>query len=180
MSGGASRKPASQVCYVLVEDVKQNGYPFLNRKASLLVSIWYGSMRMQTVLSFLKEHANALLKLLPLVAFAVPLLWLYLLDAGSFELMWKGRTFQLFFVWLIALELILGWESLQPNRIAKPFSVKTFAFILALALPTLYVVIAYYLGLNAAIVAASEQSQITFADSMALSTEYLVFAAFLA
>jgi thaumarchaeosortase len=178
MSGGASRKPASQVCYVLVEDVKQNGYPFLNRKASLLVSIWYGSMRMQTVLSFLKEHANALLKLLPLVAFAVPLLWLYLLDAGSFELMWKGRTFQLFFVWLIALELILGWESLQPNRIAKPFSVKTFAFILALALPTLYVVIAYYLGLNAAIVAASEQSQITFADSMALSTEYLVFAAF--
>jgi thaumarchaeosortase len=41
----------------------------------------------------------------------------------------------------------------------------------------LYVVSANYLGLNAAIVAASEQSQIPFAGSMALSTEYLVFAA---
>jgi thaumarchaeosortase len=130
---------------------------------------------MQRVLSFLNE--NALLKLLPLVAFAVPLLWLYLLDAGSFELMWKGRTFQLFFIWLIALELILGWESLQPSRIAKPFSVKTLAFIAALALPTLYVVLANYLGLNTAIAEASRQSQIPFADSMALSTEYLVFAA---
>jgi thaumarchaeosortase len=131
---------------------------------------------MQAVLSFLKEHENTLLKLLPLVAFAVPLLWLYLLDAGSFELMWKGRTFQLFFVWLIALELILGWESLQPNKVAKPFSAKTLAFIAALALPTLYVVLANYLGLNAAIAEASRQSQIQFADSMALSTEYLVFA----
>ena len=79
---------------------------------------------MQTVLSFLKKHENTLLKLLPLVAFAVPLLWLYLLDAGSFELMWKGRTFQLFFIWLIALELILGWESLQPSKIGKPVSKK--------------------------------------------------------
>jgi thaumarchaeosortase len=132
---------------------------------------------MQRVLSFLKEYENALLKLLPLVAFAVPLLWLYLLDAGSFELMWKGRTFQLFFVWLILLELILGWESIRPHGVAKTFSVKTFAFIASLVLPTLYVVSANYLGLNAAIVAASEQSQIPFAGSMALSTEYLVFAA---
>jgi thaumarchaeosortase len=132
---------------------------------------------MQTVLSFLKQHENTLLKLLPLVAFAVPLLWLYLLDAGSFELMWKGRTFQLFFIWLIALELILGWENLQPSKIGKPVSAKTLAFIAALALPTVYVVLSNYLGLNAAIADASRQSQIPFADSMALSTEYLVFAA---
>ena len=152
-----------------------NAHPFLNWNAPLLVLIWFGCLRMQRILSFLKEHANAL-KLLPLVAFAVPLLWLFLLDAGSFELMWKGRTFQLFFVWLIALELILGWESLQPNRVAKLFSVKTVAFIVALALPTLYVVLSYYLGLNAAIVAVAEQNQIHFAGSMALSTEYFVFA----
>jgi hypothetical protein len=74
---------------------------------------------MQSVLSLLKEHKNTLLKLLPLMAFAVPLLWLYLLHPASFELMWKGRTFQLFFVWLIALELILSWENIQPNKIAK-------------------------------------------------------------
>jgi thaumarchaeosortase len=132
---------------------------------------------MQAVLSFLKKHENALLKLLPLVAFAVPLLWLYLLDAGSFELMWKGRTFQMFFVWLIALELILGWESLQPKRITKQFSAKTVAFIAALILPTVYVVLANYLGLNTAIAEASRQSGVTWWDSMALSTEYLVFTA---
>jgi len=132
---------------------------------------------MQSVLSFLKEHENTLLKLLPLAAFAVPFLWLYLLQPASFELMWKGRTFQLFFIWLIALELILSGESLQPNRIDKPFSAKTIAFIPALAFPTLYVVSAHYLGLNTAITEASRQNQIPFADSMPLSTEYLVFAA---
>jgi hypothetical protein len=58
---------------------------------------------MQNVLSILKKHSNTLMKLLPLLPFAVPLLWLYLLDSDSFGLMWKGRTFQLFFIWLIAL-----------------------------------------------------------------------------
>jgi len=132
---------------------------------------------MQTVLSLLKKHGNSLLKLLPLLAFAVPLLWLYLLDPVSFELMWKGRTFQLFFVWLIALELILSWENIQPNKIAKPFA-RNLAFITTLLLPTIYVVLSNYLGLNAAIADAARQSGITWADSMPLSTEYLVFAVF--
>ncbi len=133
---------------------------------------------MQAVLSSLKEHKNTLLKLLPLVAFAVPLLWLYLLDAASFELMWKGRTFQLFFIWLIALELILSWETIQPNKMEKPTSAKTLAFVAALLLPTLYVVASNYLGLNAAIAELSRQSGVTWWESMALSTEYLVFAMF--
>jgi thaumarchaeosortase len=132
---------------------------------------------MQAVLSFIKKHETALLKLLPLMAFALPLLWLYLLDAGSFELMWKGRTFQLFFVWLIALELILDWESLQPNRITKQFSAKALAFIAALLLPTIYVIFANYLGLNTAITEASRQNGVTWWNSMALSTEYLIFTA---
>ena len=132
---------------------------------------------MQAFKSFLKEHKNTLLKLLPLAAFSVPLLWLYLLHPASFELMWKGRTFQLFFIWLITLELILSWETLQPNKADSRFSAKTFALIAALALPTLYVVTTQHLGLNTTIIEASEQSRIAFADSMALSTEYLVFAA---
>jgi thaumarchaeosortase len=131
---------------------------------------------MQAVLSFLKEHENTLMKLLPLVAFAVPLLWLYLLDVASFELMWKGRTFQLFFIWLIALELILSWETIQPNKISRLTSAKTLALIAALLLPTVYVVLSNYVGLNAAIAEASRQSGVTWWDSMALSTEYLVFA----
>jgi thaumarchaeosortase len=132
---------------------------------------------MQDVTLFLKKHRNTFLKLLPLAAFAVPLLWLYLLDAGSFELMWKGRTFQLFFVWLIGLELILSWERLQPSLISTRFSAKTFAFIAALMLPTVYVVLANYVGLNTAIAEASRQSGVTWWNSMALSTEYLVFTA---
>jgi exosortase/archaeosortase family protein len=132
---------------------------------------------MQRVLSFLKEHENALLKLMPLIAFAVPLLWLYFLDAASFELMWKGRTFQLFFVLLIALELILSWENIQPNKVSKFLSVKTIAFIAGLALPTVYVVLSNHLGLNTAIAEVSRNSGVTWWNSMALSTEYFVFAA---
>ncbi|MCW4030859.1 MAG: archaeosortase/exosortase family protein [Candidatus Bathyarchaeota archaeon] len=132
---------------------------------------------MQAVLPFLKKHENALLKLLPLMAFVLPLLWLYLLDAGSFELMWKGRTFQIFFVWLIVLELILGWESIQPTHTTKLFSAKTLVLIAALLLPTVYVILANYLGLNTAISEASRQSGVVWWDSMTLSTEYLVFTA---
>ena len=130
---------------------------------------------MQAVLSFLKAHENVLLKLLPFVAFAVPLLWLYLLHPGSFESMWKGRTFQLFFIWLIALELVLSWENIQPNKMAKPLSAKSLAFIAALLLPTVYVILSNYLGLSMAITEVSRQSGVIWWDSMALSTEYLVF-----
>jgi thaumarchaeosortase len=130
---------------------------------------------MQAILSLIRKYENTLLKLLPLLAFAVPLLWLYLLHPASFELMWKGRTFQLFFIWLIALELILSWEAIQPRRIAKPFSARNIAFVTALLLPTVYVALSNYLGLNVAIADAARQSGVTWADSMPLSTEYLVF-----
>jgi thaumarchaeosortase len=143
----------------------------------LLLQSRFGCKMIPTFLSYFKVHENAVLKILPLVAFAVPLLWLYLLQPGSFELMWKGRTFQLFFIWLIALELILGWESLQPQKSASPFSAKSLGLKIAVLLPTLYVVIANYLGLNAAITEVAKQNGITWWDTMALSTEYLVFAA---
>jgi len=133
---------------------------------------------MKVALSFLKKHENTLSKVLPLVAFAVPLLWLYLLDSGSFELMWKGRTFQLFFMWLIALELILSWEIIHSNKMKKPTSAKTLGFIATLLLPTMYVILSNYLGLNTAIAEASQQSGIAWWESMALSTEYLAFTVF--
>lgn len=133
---------------------------------------------MQNVLVTLKEHASTLLRLLPLLAFAVPFLWLYYLHPASFELMWKGRTFQLFFIWLIALELILDWEKLQTSKITKLFSARTFAFIAALTLPTIYVWVSNYCGLNAAITDAARQSGVQWWDLMALAIEYLVFAVF--
>jgi thaumarchaeosortase len=131
---------------------------------------------MQTILLTLKKHTNTLMKLLPLLAFAVPLLWLYSLHPSSFESMWKGRTFQLFFIWLIALELILDWENLQNSKINKLISTRTFAFITALALPTIYVITANYSGLNTIIANSARQSGVHFWQLMPLSTEYFIFA----
>ncbi len=130
---------------------------------------------MRNLLQIIKEHKSLLMKLLPLVSFAVPLLWLYFLDASSFELMWKGRTFQLFFIWLVGLELILSWENLQTNKIKKLLSARTFAFIAAMALPTIYVAASFYGGLNTAITNWATQSRIQWANSIPLSTEYLAF-----
>ena len=132
---------------------------------------------MPNILQVIKNHRNLLIKLLPLVAFVVPFLWLYLLEPATFEAMWKGRTFQLFFIWLIGLELILGWESLQGSKLGKLISARTIAFIVSLTIPTLYVAVSYYWGLNAAITNWATQSQIAWASSMPLSMEYLAFAA---
>ena len=129
----------------------------------------------------IKEYS---IKLLPLIAFAVPLVLLYFLNPmdqslnvsaqDSFQSMWKGRTFQLFFIWLVALEFILSWENikLKINKQNKP---RVFAFAFALFLPTLYLVFEYYFGLNATLLNWTAQNGITFSESMPLAIEYLVF-----
>src|SRR3990170_6298050 len=106
-----------------------------------------GHLLMRNILRVVKEHSNKLVPLLPLAAFAVAFLWSYLLQPQSFELMWKGRTFLLFFVWLVALELILGWETLQASKLGKPVSARSLFFAVSLLLPTVYVVTSNYLGL---------------------------------
>ncbi len=131
---------------------------------------------MRSILQIARKKQSFLLKLLPLVAFAIALLWLYLLEPATFELMWKGRTFELFFIWLISLELILGWETLRESKLRKMVSVRTLAFIAALTLPTLYVAASYYWGLNGAIFSWATNSHIVWANTMPLSTEYLAFA----
>ena len=129
------------------------------------------------VLEFLRRNATLLMRLLPLVAFAVPLLWLYLLQPGSFELMWKGRTFELFFVWLILLEIILGWESLQPVKVKAAFSSRSFLLVVALLLPTVFVVASNYMGLSVAVADTARQSGIYWWSDMPIAVEYVVFAA---
>jgi thaumarchaeosortase len=131
-----------------------------------------------------KEYSNILIKLLPLIAFAAPLVLLYFLNPtdpylklsvqDSFQLMWKGRTFQLFFIWLVALEFILSWESIK-LKISKQNKASALAFALVLLLPTLFVVSENYLGLNVAIANWAEQSGVIFSESMPLAIEYLVF-----
>jgi hypothetical protein len=121
-----------------------------------------------------KRYSSILIKLMPFIAFAVPLGLLYFLSSGSFELMWKGRTFQLFFIWLVALEFILSWETIQ-SRINFHNKKRILVFATTLLLPTFYVVLEYFLGLNSAIVNWSTQNGVTWADSMPLAIEYLVF-----
>ena len=131
-----------------------------------------------------KKYSSILIKILPLIAFAAPLALLYFLNPtdpylnisaqDSFQLMWKGRTFQLFFIWLVALEFILSWESIK-LKISKQNKVVAFAFALVLLLPTLFVVLANFFGLNAAIANWAAQSGVAFSGSMPLAIEYLVF-----
>jgi len=125
-----------------------------------------------------------LLKLLPIAAFGVPLLALFMLNPAepynvtvqeSFELMWKGRTFMLFFIWLILLEFILGWEKFQINLQNKT---RFAAYAFTLLLPSVYIAAEYLLGLNTAIVGLSQNSGVTWAESMPLAIEYLVFSLF--
>lgn len=135
---------------------------------------------MPNVFERIRNQPSILLPLLPLVAFLVPLTWLYFLDASSFESMWKGRTFELFFVWLIGLELILGWENFKQTKLSSLRSPRTILLALFMVLPTIYVLASYYFGLNQAITDWSLANSMKggWASAMPLSIEYLVFAAF--
>ena len=146
---------------------------------------------MLSVAPKIRRHVsfNVIVKLLPLIAFVVPLALLFILNPAdpylqvspqaSFQLMWKGRTFQLFFIWLIALEFILSWENFKP-KISKQNRAKLAAVAIALLLPTIYVISEYYFGLNAAIANFSLQNGVAFYDSMPLAIEYLFFQFFFA
>jgi exosortase/archaeosortase family protein len=128
------------------------------------------------------RYAKFLRTVAPLLAFVIPMLILYYLDPGSFEKTWKGRTYYLFFLWLVSLEIILGWEVLQTSKLGKLNSVRTLVFGIALALPTIYVIIANFYGLNTEIVNWSLHQGIGqgvsdwWAKTMPLPVEYLVFA----
>lgn len=127
--------------------------------------------------------ADFVVKILPLAAFAVPLVILYFFNPmdpylkvsmqDSFQLMWKGRTFQLFFLWLVALEFILGWETIK-TKITLQNKTRLAGFAVVLFLPAIYLVLEYF-GLNAAIAAWSLQNGVAFSESMPLAVEYLVF-----
>lgn len=130
---------------------------------------------MQIKIQEIRKTKDSFLKTAPLIAFTIAILWLYLLYPMSFELMWKGRTFQLFFIWLIFVEVILNWESIQTIRETTLFSIKSLTYILVLILPATYVVVSNYFGLNVFITRFSKQMNIQWWDSMALSIEYLIF-----
>jgi thaumarchaeosortase len=133
-----------------------------------------------------RMYTDFLIKILPLIAFAFPLFLLYLLNPmdqylnlsvqDSFQLMWKGRTFQLFFIWLIALQFILSWETIH-SKITKQSKLRVATFVVTLVLPTLYVLLEYFFGLNGLLVRWASTNGVVFSSSMPLAFEYLVFSA---
>ena len=143
---------------------------------------------MPNVASKTKRVVNfdVIVKVLPLLAFIVPVALLYLLNPSdpylqvspqaSFQLMWKGRTFEVFFIWLIGIEFILSWENFK-SKISKQNKANIAAVAMALSLPSVYVIAEYYLGLNGAIANFSLQHGATWWGTMPLALEYLVFSA---
>ena len=130
---------------------------------------------MLDIVQTIRRKSNILTKLLPLLSFVIPFLVLYSLDPDSFEMTWKGRTYQLFFLWLFSLETIMNWEKLRIEERGLK-SIRTIAFIITLLLPTIYVVAANYFGLNTMIMELARQHNVPLVDWMPLSIEYLVFA----
>jgi exosortase/archaeosortase family protein len=117
-----------------------------------------------------ERYANFFKMSLPILSFLIPFIILYFLAPLVFEKTWKGRMFYIFFLWLVSLELILGWEKLK-NKLTSVKSTRTIAVILAVLLPTIYVVVANSFGLIA--IRSETLSDVTF-----LPLEYLVFTVF--
>jgi len=150
-----------------------------------------GDSVMANIIQAVKRNIHIIIILLPIFSFIVPLLILYSLHGWTFEQTYHGRTFLLFFLWLVFLEIILSWEKLKA-KVNKLRSIRTILFVIALLLPTIYVVAANYYGINRMIhdltslyissVTISqnpnvdrEQKEI-IASQMPISIEYLVFA----
>jgi len=127
----------------------------------------------------IKRNLNTLIRLLPLFAFIPPIVILYSLYAWSFEQTLHGRTFLLFFVWLVSLEMIMGWDEPHAIKLKKLKSVRVVLLAIALLLPTTYVIVENYCGLKAIIENAAKVMGVVETSWPDVSVEYLVFMVFL-
>lgn len=136
---------------------------------------------MQKLVTFIKQPF-VLQTSLVFAAFIVPLIIIYLLDAGSFDYLWKGRAPYLLFLWLFILEAALGWNKLKENPL-KFCTKKTVLATITLIIPTIYAV-GLHVGLQSAIVelgnsigVPSEQfGEWYLTHSWPFSFEYVLFA----
>lgn len=128
-------------------------------------------------LAAMVRSTSMIIIMLLVLSFVVPFSILYVLDPPLFEATWIGRTFYLFFLWLVILEIILSWDNLQNIKLKKVKSPRTVLFLIVLTLPTLYVVWANYFGLNEIIRNLALQNNMPWGDAllMRVPVEYLVF-----
>ncbi|MCW4022605.1 MAG: archaeosortase/exosortase family protein [Candidatus Bathyarchaeota archaeon] len=128
------------------------------------------------------QEPFVLQNILLFAAFIVPLLIIYLFDAGSFDYLWKGRAPYLLFLWLFFLEAAIGWKKLKENP-PTFWNKKTVLASLTLLLPTIYA-IGLHIGLRSAItdlgkiigVPAEEFGEWYLTHSWPFSFEYVLFA----
>lgn len=133
---------------------------------------------MSQIIPMIKRNLNTLIRLLPLFAFIPPIVILYFLYAWSFEQTLHGRTFLIFFVWLVSLEIIMGWDEFHIIKLKK-LSVRTVLLAIALLLPTIYVIVENYCGLKMVIENVAKGMGVGETSWPAVSVEYLVFMVFL-
>ncbi len=114
--------------------------------------------------------------LMILLSILVPLAVLYGINAESFNHTYNGRAYYLFFVWLVVLELAFAWDKYN-SKLSKSRK-DNLVFGLALILPTLYVGVANFLGLNNVLVDLARPSGIgeMWLFDIPLAVELLVFA----
>lgn len=139
-------------------------------------------MLMLNVIRILKKDSSIVVKLLPLIVFIIPFLILYFYrnTSGlyfSFDMTWKGRTYYIFFLWIAFMEMALEWDKLWLNKVNTLQSIRTVAFVLALFLPSTYIISSNYYGFpSKAIVDWTWQNKIEQVDWMPLHFEYFVLA----
>ena len=119
-------------------------------------------------------YFRTMVKYLPILSFAVPFGILYFLYPQSFEMTWEGRTYYLFFLWLMLLETILNNNELQ-TQLSKLKSARTALFALSFTLPTIYVIGSNYFGWNNIFLEFAQRAGVPFANLMPLAIEYLFF-----
>lgn len=138
--------------------------------------------RMRTSLSQMGISAGTRNLIIP-ISFALSILILYLFDPVSFEFAWGGRTPLLLFLWLLLLELALGWKKLLSGSVDW-IRFRIVAVVIAAVAPTLYVIGAFLFGLDAYVVQLGKlvgvHGKWFLEKSWALSLEYFLFAVFFA
>lgn len=134
--------------------------------------------RMRTSLSQMGINANTRNLIIP-ISFALPILILYVLDPFSFEYAWKGRTPLLLFLWLLLLELALGWKKLLSGSVNWT-RFRIVAVVVAAVAPTIYVISTFFLGLDQSIWELGRLLGATLLWHWPISFEYFLFAVFFA
>lgn len=141
--------------------------------------------RMRFFLTQINIKAFAKNLVLPF-SFITPILMLFVLDPNSFNYTWKGRTLYLFFLWLLFLELILGWEKITQKNLASLKKSRIVVLGIVASVPIVYVIVVNFLGLDQMLIEIGKQILTSGHFSLdnlrywPVSLEYLIFTIFFA